>query len=77
MEITKEYFRKEMIKFREMMGDKRFTVEQVSKALGGLLSVYAECTLETPEDKEWAQRAMDALCLEHDKRLQLRLTHNI
>ena len=77
MEITKEYFQNEMMKFREVMGNKQYTVEQVSSALRGLLTVYANCSFATPKEQESAEISMLAITKEHDMRLALRLIHNI
>lgn len=77
MEITKEYFQKELTKFREIMGDRRFSVEDCSNALRGLLMVYINYEPENEKEKETAKNIMLATCEEHDRRLALRLIHEI
>ena len=52
MKITKEILIKEMGKFREIMGLKKFTYIQVSDALRGLLFCYVNYTPKNKKDKE-------------------------
>jgi hypothetical protein len=77
MEIDMKYLETEACKFRGVMGDKRYTVEQCSDALKGLLTVYVNTKFQTEKEKKRAALMMDAICLEHDKRLELRLLYNI
>ena len=77
MKITKKYLQGEMVKFREIMGDKQYTVEKVSNALGGLLTVYANCTFVDKKEQKSAEISMLAITEEHNRRLALRLVHNI
>lgn len=73
MKISREYMLKEINKFWEIMGDRQFTVEQVSNALRGLLATYLQCQ----EDDKLLESAIFLACEEHDRRLALRLQHGI
>ena len=78
MNITKEYFQNEIMAFREIMGNRDYTIEQVSKALKGLIIVYLRYMENaTSKEKQSAEISFAAICLEHDKRLALRIIHNI
>ncbi len=73
MKISKKYVLKEVSKFWEIMGDRQFTIEQVSNALGGLLTTYLHCQ----EDDKQLESAIFLVCEEHDRRLALRVQYNI
>lgn len=77
MRIDTKYFNKEVTKFQEIMGDKRFTVEQVSDALRGLLIVYMNTKFQNRDEEEKAEHIMEMITVEHDRRLALRLEYNI
>ncbi len=77
MKLNYEYFNKEVMKFREMLGDRRLTVEQVSAALGGLLTVYINTLYKNKEEEKRAEHLISMITIEHDKRLALRLQYGI
>jgi hypothetical protein len=80
MNIDKAYFDKESDKFQEMMGLRTYTVEQISKALRGLMVVYLNLQNNpdvSQKDKDSAEHRMDMITVEHDKRLALRLSHGL
>ena len=77
MKINMKYLEAEACKFREIMRDKRYTIEQCSDALKGLLMVYGNTEFQTEKEKERAAMMMESICVEHDKRLELRLQYTI
>ena len=77
MEITKKYLQKEIFKFREIMGNRIYSVEDVAKALEGLLFVYSRFQPENEKDKEQMGISMESLTKEYDMRLGYRLALGI
>lgn len=77
MKIDFEYFNKEVSKFRDIMGDRRYTVEQCSDALRGLLTVYMNAKFQDEQEQKTAELMMRVITIDHDKRLALRLQYNI
>ena len=79
MKITKEYFNKELISFWEIMGNKSYTIEQVARALRGLITCYLQFAMysKNQEERDSAEISMQAACGEHDRRLAYRIMLNI
>jgi NCAIR mutase (PurE)-related protein len=76
MSVDIEYFRTERVTFQNIMGDSKYTPEQVSNALRGLVTVYMKLTLNpaiSQEDLDAAEILMQSASIEHDRRLAYRL----
>ena len=73
MKITKQYLMAEMVKFREIMGNRTFTVEQTADALQGLLFCYYRYIPENKKDKDQISISMAAITKEYDMRLGYRV----
>lgn len=77
MEIDKDYMLKEINSFREIMCNKKYTVQQVSNALGGLLTAWTRFKPKDDEELTFLETMLQATTTEHDKRLAYRLVLNI
>lgn len=73
MKITKDYILNEVQTFWDIMGNREYSVEQVSNALRGLLVEYANYD---GRDKK-LDSVIALACDEHDRRLALRLKYGI
>lgn len=64
---TREYFHAELLRFRELMGQKSFwsDVERAGRAMYGLLYVWTNTDSPTQSD----ENHMQATCDEYDRRL--------
>lgn len=69
MEITWEYFCKELIRFREMIGLKTYTLEQWDAGWRTMLHLY----MSLKDHHEEAVIAIKALEIDYYRRVQYRL----
>ncbi len=77
MKITLDYFKKEYLNFREVMCSTKYTVEQKSDALRGLLTVYVNIELKDGDDPDFATNMVDALLSEYDMRIAYEITKGL
>jgi len=69
MEITWEYFCKELIRFRQLIGLRSYSLKQWEDAWTGLLYVY----LQLKDHHDEAANAIHALEIDYYRRVQYRL----
>ena len=69
MEISWEYFCKELIGFRQIIGLRSYSLEQWEDAWTGLLYVY----MQLKDHHEEAVNAINALEIDYYRRVQYRL----
>ncbi len=69
MIITLDYFKKEYMRFREIMCSTEHTAKQKGDALTGLLTVYMNIKLKDGDDYEIAGDMMSALLKEYNMRM--------
>ena len=69
MEVTWEYFCQEMMRFRQMIGLRKYSLEQWDAAWNGLLYVY----LQLKDHHDEAVNAIKALEIDYYRRVQYRL----
>ena len=81
MDITFEYFCKEYLTFREMIGLKKYSTGHIFKALQGLLYVLLELKKNknvTKQNKNIAQAIMESMMsVELPRRMALKDLHSV
>ncbi len=71
--FTLAYFNEQCVEMRRIWGDKKYSVEQVSRAMTALLYVYCNVVSLTEEEDNRMIRTMQAMTAEYDRRLMYRV----
>jgi hypothetical protein len=72
-----EYFNKEYLAYREIMGSTKYTVEQKGDAFRGLLTVYMHTKVFDKEEAETLGTTMQAISKEHGLRIAHEITKDL
>lgn len=69
MDITFEYYKKELNEFRDAMGSTKYNRQQKEDAFRGMATVYFNTKTDNKEDEKLLKSSFKALFIEYSMRM--------